>query len=70
MEVSREEALKIMTERNEPYKVELLEAIPEGETITIYKQNNFVGHIICWLDLVYRVEERIHNTSGKIKTSV
>ena len=41
-EVSREEALEIMTQRNEPYKVELLEAIPEGETITIYQQNNFV----------------------------
>ncbi len=41
-EVSRNEALQIMTERNEPYKVELLEAIPEGETITIYQQNNFV----------------------------
>ena len=41
-EVSRNEALAIMTQRNEPYKVELLEAIPEGETITIYQQNNFV----------------------------
>ena len=34
-EVTRNEALEIMTQRNEPYKVELLEAIPEGETITI-----------------------------------
>ena len=41
-EVSRNEALEIMTQRNEPYKIELLEAIPEGETITIYQQNNFV----------------------------
>ena len=41
-EVTRNEALEIMTQRNEPYKVELLEAIPEGETITIYQQNNFV----------------------------
>ena len=41
-EVTRNEALELMTQRNEPYKVELLEAIPEGETITIYQQNNFI----------------------------
>ncbi len=41
-EVTRNEALELMTQRNEPYKVELLEAIPEGETITIYQQDNFV----------------------------
>ena len=41
-EVTRNEALEMMTKRQEPYKVELLEAIPEGETITIYQQNNFV----------------------------
>ena len=40
--LTRDEALRMMQERNEPYKVELLEAIPEGETITIYRQNNFV----------------------------
>ena len=41
-EVTRNEALELMTQRNEPYKVELLEAIPEGETITIYQQDNFI----------------------------
>lgn len=41
-EVTRNEALEMMTQRQEPYKVELLEAIPEGETITIYQQNKFV----------------------------
>jgi len=41
-EVTRNEALAMMQQRQEPYKVELLAAIPEGETITIYQQNNFV----------------------------
>ena len=36
IEVSREEA-KIFTELNEPYKLELIDDIPEGELITIYK---------------------------------
>ncbi len=37
IEVSREEAKKIFTELNEPYKLELIDDIPEGELITIYK---------------------------------
>ena len=37
IEVSREEAEKIFTELNEPYKLELLQDIPAGELITIYK---------------------------------
>lgn len=37
IEVSREEAKKIFTDLDEPYKLELLEDIPEGEKITIYK---------------------------------
>lgn len=41
-EVSRNEALDIMTERGESYKVEILNEIPEEESITIYSQNDFV----------------------------
>ena len=37
----REEALAFMRERNEPYKVELIEDLPEGETISFYKQGEF-----------------------------
>ena len=40
--VSREEALKLMEERNEPYKVELIEELPEGEEISLYRQGEFV----------------------------
>ena len=42
MVVSREEALKLMEGRGEPYKVELIKDLPEGETISLYKQGNFI----------------------------
>ncbi len=38
----KDEALKLMEERNEPYKVELINDLPEGETISFYKQGDFV----------------------------
>ncbi|MGB9780981.1 threonine--tRNA ligase [Caldanaerobacter sp.] len=38
----REDAIKLMKEKNEPYKVELIEEIPEGEEISFYKQGEFV----------------------------
>ncbi len=37
----REEALKLMEGYDEKYKVELIEDLPEGETISFYKQGNF-----------------------------
>ena len=41
-EVSRNEAMEIMQQRGESYKVEILNEIPEDETISIYTQNDFV----------------------------
>ena len=41
-ELSREEAIKLMEERNEPYKVELINDLPEGEVLSFYKQGEFV----------------------------
>ena len=38
----REEAIKLMEERNEPYKVELINDIPDGEDISFFKQGEFV----------------------------
>lgn len=38
----REEAIKFMQENDEPYKVELIEELPEGEEISFYKQGEFV----------------------------
>ena len=38
----REEAIKFMEEQKEPYKVELIEELPEGEEISFYKQGEFV----------------------------
>lgn len=40
-ELPRAEALKFMEERGEPYKVELINDLPEGETISFYKQGDF-----------------------------
>ena len=40
--VSRAEAIDMMKAMNEPYKLELIDAIPEGENITIYSQDDFV----------------------------
>lgn len=42
VEVSRQEALAQMEEAREPYKVELIEAIPEGAKITVYRQGSYV----------------------------
>ncbi len=38
----RDEAIKLMEERNEPYKVLLIARIPEGEDISFYRQGEFV----------------------------
>ena len=38
----REEAIQFMKERNEPYKVELIEELPEGSEISFYEQGGFV----------------------------
>ena len=40
-ELPREEALKLMKEKDEPYKVELINDLPEGEVISFYKQGDF-----------------------------
>ncbi|HDX9640775.1 TPA: threonine--tRNA ligase [Bacillus mobilis] len=42
VEVSREEAKKLFHEMNDHLKLELLEAIPSGESVTLYKQGEFV----------------------------
>ena len=38
----RDEAIKFMQEKGEPYKVELIEDLPEGETISFYQQGDFI----------------------------
>ncbi len=43
IETSREEARRIIEQIGQvPYKLELLDAIPEGETISFYKQDDFI----------------------------
>ena len=41
-ELPREEAIAFMQEKNEPYKVQLIEELPEGEVISFYRQGEFV----------------------------
>ena len=40
-ELPREEAIKLMKDAGEDYKVELIEDLPEGEVISFYKQGEF-----------------------------
>ena len=40
-ELPRDEAIKFMEERQEPYKVELINDLPEGEPISFYRQGEF-----------------------------
>lgn len=37
----REEAIKFFKNKGEHYKVEIIEDLPEGETITLYRQGNY-----------------------------
>ncbi len=41
MEISREEATAILTEKGQTYKLERLADVPEGQTITFYKLGDF-----------------------------
>lgn len=41
-ELSRQEAIKFMEEKEEPYKVELIKDLPEDAVISFYKQGDFV----------------------------
>ena len=41
VEMSRDEAITYFKEHDEKYKLEIIEGIPEGETITFYKHGDF-----------------------------
>ncbi len=42
LEVSRAEAKKLLEEKGEPFKLETLASLPEGETITLYRHGDWV----------------------------
>ncbi|MBS5937453.1 threonine--tRNA ligase [Clostridium sartagoforme] len=42
IELSREEAIKLMEDRDEPYKVQIIKELPERVTISLYKQGEFI----------------------------
>ncbi|MAE06854.1 MAG: threonine--tRNA ligase [Nitrospinae bacterium] len=41
-EIDRTDALKLFEERGESYKIEMINELPAGETISIYRQGDFV----------------------------
>ena len=41
-EVSKKQAIKLMKEAGEPYKVELIESFPDDEKITTYQQGDYI----------------------------
>ncbi|HRW91628.1 MAG TPA: threonine--tRNA ligase [Thermotogota bacterium] len=41
-ELPREQAIALMKEMRQPFKVELIEELPEGEAISFYRQGDFV----------------------------
>ena len=43
--MDRNEAVKYFEEKNEPYKVELINDLPEGEQISFYRQGEFTGSL-------------------------
>ena len=40
--LTKEDAVKLMTEREEPYKVEMIKEHPETDTFTFYQQGDFI----------------------------
>lgn len=42
IELSRAEAIKLFTQKNENYKVEIIQGLPENEIITLYQHGQFV----------------------------
>ncbi|MBN1826069.1 MAG: threonine--tRNA ligase [Candidatus Eisenbacteria bacterium] len=41
-EIGREEAIALFEKADQPYKVEMLRELPEGETITLYRHGDFI----------------------------
>ena len=46
-ELSKEDALKLMTELDEPYKVDRINELPEDAVISIYRQGEYVDLCAC-----------------------
>ncbi|OOM80614.1 threonine--tRNA ligase 2 [Clostridium puniceum] len=42
IDVSRKEAIRLMEEKGETYKIELINDLPEGEDISLYKQGDYI----------------------------
>lgn len=42
VELTREQAIQLFTEKGEQYKVNIIQDIPQGETLTAYQQGDFI----------------------------
>lgn len=42
IDISRDEAIRLMEEKGETYKVELIKDLPEAEKISLYKQGDYI----------------------------
>ncbi|MRY42894.1 TGS domain-containing protein, partial [Parabacteroides distasonis] len=42
IDISRDEAIKLMEEKGETYKIELIKDLPEAEKISLYKQGDYI----------------------------
>lgn len=64
LELSREDAKKLMEERGEPYKLELIDDLPEDTVLSFYQQGEFVD--LCsgpHLDSTGRIRRNVHVVS-------
>lgn len=42
LEMERDEALELFSQKDEDYKVELINELPQGETVSVYEQGDFI----------------------------
>ena len=69
----RDEAIAFMKEKGEPYKVELIEDLPEGEEISFYQQGEFVDlcagpkkeELEAYITMMEEAKKRDHRKLGK-----
>src|SRR6185369_1157625 len=64
-EVSRESAISLFRDMGQKYKVEIIEGFPAGETISLYRQGDFVDH--CRGDARNEQLQRLYGTAWATK---
>ena len=76
--LSREEALKLMAEKIEPYKIELINDLPEDAVLQFYQQGDYVelcaGPHVCYTSAVKAIntpiiKEKEHPQNSPFETT-